>query len=110
MRIFAKEVEKINELNQEARLKNESLRLTINKFSDLEHEEFISSHTGYLISSEPTKNKNTVLAYSLSAPDWFGKFRRKFFLISLSSHYLPWHLDWRKHNAVTSVKDQSDCG
>ncbi|XP_030547256.1 senescence-specific cysteine protease SAG12-like [Rhodamnia argentea] len=88
--IFKENVKRINAFNDG---KDVGYKLTVNKFADLTNEEFRASHTGY--QSRPTR----VLSSVDAKPFNYANFNA-----------IPAALDWRTKKAVTSVKDQGDCG
>ncbi|XP_062005478.1 senescence-specific cysteine protease SAG12-like [Rosa rugosa] len=87
--IFSKNVEFVEKFNNEG---NKSYKLSINKFSDMTNEEFLTHHTGYKI---PTTLSSTSSDFSYQ---------------SLAATGIPARVDWREQQAVTPIKDQARCG
>ena len=74
--------------------------LGVNQFSDLTSEEFQYSYVGkYVTNNDLNENENGFLR--------FGKKCQSYQYSGIS---VPDFMDWRKKNAVTSVKDQGQCG
>ncbi|KAF2289458.1 hypothetical protein GH714_036340 [Hevea brasiliensis] len=89
--IFMTNWEYIKNFNTNAT--NKTYQLSLNKFADLADEEFFATYTGYRVPSLPNANKTTPFRYAEQADD------------------VPESIDWRKiKGAVTSVKDQKQCG
>ena len=92
-KIFKDNVEFIEKFNNEG---NHTYNLSVNAFADLTDEEFLASHTGYKkISTQPI----------LSSPKT-TKFRYE----NLTATEIPMSMDWREKGAVTSIKNQGQCG
>ncbi|KAF8020393.1 hypothetical protein BT93_G0947 [Corymbia citriodora subsp. variegata] len=88
--IFQENVKRINAFNNG---KDVGYKLAVNKFTDLTNEEFRASYTGY-------KRRPTSVLSSVDAkPFKYANFTAT-----------PAALDWRTKKAVTSVKDQGQCG
>ena len=87
-KIFKDNVEYIDKFNNEG---NRTFKLSANVFADLTNEEFVASHTGYKISTQPSSLKAKSFKYE-----------------NLTE--IPMTMDWRKKGAVTSIKDQGRCG
>ncbi|XP_030462102.2 senescence-specific cysteine protease SAG12-like [Syzygium oleosum] len=88
--IFKDNVKRINAFNNG---KDVGYKLSANKFTDLTNEEFRASYTGY-------KRSPTSVLFSVDAkPFKYANFTAT-----------PAALDWRAKKAVTSVKDQGECG
>ena len=87
---FVKNVERIenNEFNFE---------MGLNRFADMNEDEFKSFIKGYGYEHEPLKH---------SVCSDFSKFN----LTTIGGSSLPSEVDWREKEAVTSVKDQGKCG
>ena len=88
-KIFMENLEYIENFNNAAGNKS-TYQLGLNQFSDLTNDEFLTSHTG-LISSPPKSSKNA-----------------SYKIFDLSD--VPASKDWRNEGAVTSIKDQRQCG
>ncbi|KAF8014568.1 hypothetical protein BT93_H0402 [Corymbia citriodora subsp. variegata] len=88
--IFKENVKHINAFNNG---KDVGYKLAVNKFADLTNAEFHASHAGY--KRRPTR----VLSSGNAKPFKYVNFTA-----------IPPVLDWRTRKAVTSVKDQADCG
>ena len=87
-KIFKDNIEYIDKFNNEG---NRTFKLSANVFADLTNEEFVASHTGYKISSQPSSLKAKSFKYE-----------------NLTE--IPMTMDWREKGAVTSIKDQGRCG
>ena len=87
-KIFKDNVEFIDKFNNEG---NRTYKLSVNEFTDLTNEEFVASHTGYKIPTQPTSSKTT-----------------KYGNENLTD--IPMSMDWREKGAVTPIKDQGQCG
>ncbi|XP_030962771.1 zingipain-2-like [Quercus lobata] len=87
-KIFKDNVEYIDKFNNEG---NRTFKLSANVFADLTNEEFVASHTGYKISTQPSSLKAKSLKYENHTE------------VSMT-------MDWREKGAVTSIKDQGRCG
>ncbi|KAK3432988.1 hypothetical protein EUGRSUZ_D00505 [Eucalyptus grandis] len=88
--IFKENVKRINAFNND---KDMAYKLAVNKFTDLTNEEFRAFYTGY-------KRRPTRVPFSVDAkPFKYANFTA-----------VPTALDWRTKKAVTSVKDQGQCG
>ncbi|XP_043688424.1 senescence-specific cysteine protease SAG12-like [Telopea speciosissima] len=89
--VFKNNVERIESFNKDG---NKPYKLSINRFADLENEEFKAVRTGYMMKSTGNKrssSSNTVFKYhNVTA--------------------VPTSLDWRRQGAVTPIKDQGQCG
>jgi KDEL-tailed cysteine endopeptidase len=105
--IFRENLRNIIEHNLVA---NQNFTLGINQFTDLTHEEFKSQFTGgYKMNVDGYKMnvdgyKTDVDGYKTNV----GSYGCTTFTSSASG--APVAIDWRKKNAVTSVKDQGQCG
>ena len=89
LKIFMDNVEYIDKVNNHG---NRTYRLSVNEFADLTNEEFIATHTGYNISTQPSS--------SPKKPFRYGNLSR-----------IPMTMDWREKGAVTPIKSQGQyCG
>ncbi|OMO92541.1 hypothetical protein COLO4_17498 [Corchorus olitorius] len=84
-KIFKENFEYIHNFNNE---RNKTYKLSINKYSDLTHDEFVAARTG---------DKNPGKAPT-SSPFTYAGFKD-----------VPTSLDWRKKGAVTPIKNQGNC-
>ncbi|OMO92542.1 hypothetical protein COLO4_17499 [Corchorus olitorius] len=84
-KIFKENFEYVHNFNNEG---NKTFKLSINKYSDLTHDEFVAARTGY-------KNPGNA---ATSSPFTYAGFTD-----------VPTSLDWKEKGAVTPVKDQGDC-
>ncbi|TXG75062.1 hypothetical protein ES332_D11G355500v1 [Gossypium tomentosum] len=87
-KIFKEILEHILKFNNSG---NRTYKLSINKYSDLTHDEFIAARTGYI-------NPGNTMA-SMETSFRYAEFKD-----------VPTSLDWKSKGAVTSVKDQGRCG
>ncbi|MCL7034570.1 hypothetical protein MKW94_008633 [Papaver nudicaule] len=102
--IYKNNVERIEQWNKNAARNNLSYRLGVNKFADLNEDEFHAVRNGYKRAT-PRLAKSVrggVLpsSPSLSPLTYEG----------LSDVVVPSSMDWREKGAVTRVKDQGQCG
>ena len=89
LKIFKDNVEYIDKVNNQG---NRTYRSSVNEFADLTNEEFIATHTGYKISTQPSSSPKKTFRY--------GNLSR-----------IPMTMDWREKGAVTPVKSQGQyCG
>lgn len=86
LQIFKDNVEFIESFNKAG---NKSYKLSINEFSDLTNEEFMTYYTGY----KPTHSRTS---------------RTSFMHENVTD--VPSIMDWREEGAVTDVKNQGQCG
>ncbi|XWS10149.1 hypothetical protein CRYUN_Cryun39dG0050400 [Craigia yunnanensis] len=87
-KIFKKNLEYVQNFNNAG---NKTYKLSINKYSDLTHDEFVAARTGYLRPGNAATSTKTPFSYA--------EFTE-----------VPSSLDWREEGAVTPIKDQGDCG
>ncbi|XP_022715771.1 zingipain-2-like [Durio zibethinus] len=88
-KIFKDNLEYIENFNNAG---NRTYKLSINEFADFTHDEFLAARTGYKKRDNPTTTTTT------------SSFRYE------AVTEVPTSLDWREKGAVTSVKDQGECG
>ena len=89
LKIFKDNVEYIDKVNNQG---NRTYRSSVNEFADLTNEEFIATHTGYKISTQPSSSPKKTFRY--------GNLSR-----------IPMTMDWREKGAVTPIKSQGQyCG
>ena len=58
LKIFKDNVEYTDKVNNQG---NRTYRLSVNEFADLTNEEFIATHTGYKISTQPSSDRKSVV-------------------------------------------------
>ncbi|OMO92545.1 hypothetical protein COLO4_17497 [Corchorus olitorius] len=93
-KIFKENFEYIHNINNAG---NRTYKLSINKYSDLTHDEFAAARTGYKVPANvhaPTSSPFN--SYIAEVTDVIAN--------------APTSLDWRELGAVTRVKDQGSCG
>ncbi|KAG4149524.1 hypothetical protein ERO13_D05G339066v2, partial [Gossypium hirsutum] len=88
LNIFKDNLKYIESFNND---KNKSFKLSLNKFADMTHDEFIVAHTGYKMGDNSTMSQSTSFMYE-------------------SFSDVPTSIDWRKKGAVTPIKSQGNCG
>ncbi|KAE8684266.1 exopolygalacturonase-like [Hibiscus syriacus] len=86
-KIFKENFEYVHNFNNEG---NTSYKLSINKYSDLTHDEFVAARTGDVNPSDTVASTETVFQYAEFTD-------------------IPSSLDWRTEGAVTAVKNQHRC-
>jgi C1A family cysteine protease len=91
--IFQKNLETIEKHNSEYSLGMHTYRLGINHFADLTTQEFREFYLGTRVNFRQNTTKSLTTFQSL--PGWIQ---------------VPEDVDWRKHDAVTPVKNQEQCG
>nr|QBH22540.1 papain-family protein [Oldenlandia affinis] len=87
--VFKENVERIEAFNA-ANSSIKGYKLGVNRFADLTNDEFRARRNGYKRLSSSRKITSSFQYANLSA--------------------IPASVDWRKKGAVTSIKDQGDCG
>lgn len=92
--IFKENVNHIEAFNNND--KNLSYKLGVNKFADLTNEEFRAKYTGY--NNKHTKPSNVMTSLE-TKPFKYNNFTT-----------IRFSMDWRSKKAVTSIKDQGECG
>lgn len=96
MKIFMENKEKIAQHNRKYELKQVSYKLKLNKYGDMLLHEFIHTRNGF--------NKSINARFRAERQPVGAKF------IEPANAKLASSVDWRKHGAVTPVKDQGHCG
>jgi len=91
--VFQKNLETIEKHNSEYSMGMHKYRLGINHFADLTAEEFRQKYLGTRLSFRQNTTKSLTTFQSL--PGWMT---------------VPDEIDWRKHDIVTPVKNQEQCG
>ncbi|XVE88184.1 hypothetical protein DITRI_Ditri19aG0048300 [Diplodiscus trichospermus] len=89
-KVFKENLEYIENFNK---MGNQTYKLSPNEFADLTNEEFLASHTGYMMFLSPESSKNYV----------FRTFRYE----NLTD--VPTSMNWTEKGAVTRVKYQAGC-
>ncbi|KAL5201066.1 hypothetical protein ABZP36_035420 [Zizania latifolia] len=89
---FKENARYVNEFNKDESM---TYKLGLNKFADLTLEEFIAKYTG-------AKQLDAGIALITSVPEEEEELR--------VGDIVPTAWDWRKHGAVTAVKNQGSCG
>lgn len=91
--IFQKNLETIEKHNSEYSMGMHTYRLGINHFADLTVQEFKNFYLGTRLSLRQNTTKSLTTFQTL--PSWMQ---------------VPRDIDWRKHDIVTPVKNQAQCG
>ncbi|XVF79010.1 hypothetical protein PTKIN_Ptkin14bG0184800 [Pterospermum kingtungense] len=87
-KIFKENLEYIQNFNKTG---NKTYKLSLNKYSDLTHDEFVAARTGYIRPDNVSTSTESTFSYAEFTD-------------------LPSSMDWREKGAVTPIKDQEDCG
>ncbi|KAH1063663.1 hypothetical protein J1N35_028650 [Gossypium stocksii] len=87
LNIFKDNLKYIESFNND---KNKSFKLSLNKFADMTHDEFIVAHTGYKMGDNSSMSQSTSFMYE-------------------SFSDVPTSIDWRAKGTVTAIKNQGDC-
>ncbi|NP_001037464.2 cathepsin L [Bombyx mandarina] len=99
MKIYAEHKHIIAKHNQKYEMGLVSYKLGMNKYGDMLHHEFVKTMNGFNKTAKHNKN-----LYMKGGSVRGAKF------ISPANVKLPEQVDWRKHGAVTDIKDQGKCG
>lgn len=91
--IFKENLEKIDKHNNEYSMGMWTYRLGVNHLADMNFEEFKSKYLGTRLSLKQNTTQSLTIFKSL--PSWLT---------------VPKDMDWRKHNIVTPIKNQEQCG
>ncbi|XP_060191935.1 zingipain-2-like [Lycium barbarum] len=90
--IFKENMKFIESMNKAGNL---SYKLGINEFADITSDEFFAKYTGLNMPSRPSPSPMSSTEFKING---------------LTDDEMPSNLDWRKHGAVTEVKNQGQCG
>jgi len=91
--IFQKNLETIEQHNEEWAMGMHTYRLGVNHFADMTPTEFKSMYLGTRVNMRQNTTKSLTTFQAL--PTWMD---------------MPTEVDWRKHHIVTPVKNQEQCG
>ncbi|GFG33752.1 hypothetical protein Cfor_05107 [Coptotermes formosanus] len=94
MKVFMENKYKIIKHNAAYEKGQHSFKLGMNQYGDMLHHEFVNTMNGFRGNSSGM-NESSVMGATFISP---------------ANVELPDHVDWRKRGAVTTVKDQGDCG
>ncbi|XVF78898.1 hypothetical protein PTKIN_Ptkin14bG0174800 [Pterospermum kingtungense] len=87
-KIFKENLEYVQNFNKAG---NKTYKLSLNKYSDLTHDEFVAARTGYIRPNNISTSTESTFSYAEFTD-------------------VPASMDWRDKGAVTPIKDQGDCG